>query len=185
MQRMHRTIAQVPRWNGLVDLRCELHRQARIAGSERLQLSTLAASRVEDWSAALGDLGPLTGIWQHGDFSVNNLLVSGGSVSIIDVDEFGETLVPLHDAFGLALSLALSQPRCPLSRRRCLALCARRDRRDPRIETTHLPGLLMHHLLWRLNQCHGLEQRRPLARVLAAWIEELADDPRSFLGEVL
>jgi hypothetical protein len=47
-----------------------------------------------------------------------------------------------------------------------------------------MPALLMHHLLWRVNQCDGLERREPLRRALLRWTEELAANPEAFLGEL-
>ena len=65
--------------------------------------------------------------------SLNNLLVSETAVSVIDFDEFGGTLVPLHDAFGLALSVPLSQSdSCPLSFAECVALSSSRRGRTRR-----------------------------------------------------
>jgi hypothetical protein len=107
--------------------------------------------------------------------------VSDTAVSVIDFDEFGGTLVPLHDAFGLALSVRLSQSdHCPLSFADCIAQCVEPARQDEQVDTAYLPGLLMHHLLWRINQCHGLERRAPLKRTLLGWVVELAETPSAF-----
>ena len=68
--------------------------------------------------------GALRGCCQHGDFSLNNLLVSPESIAIIGFDEFGRTRDPLHDVFGLALSVRVSQgDRCRLTARECIAQC--------------------------------------------------------------
>jgi hypothetical protein len=53
------------------------------------------------------------------------------------------------------------------------------------VATEHLPGLLMHYLLWRINQCHGLERRAVLCRILLGWVEELASAPETFLGDLM
>ena len=124
-------------------------------------------------------------VWQHGDFSLNNLLVTNDSIAIIDFDEYGGTLVPLHDAFGLALSVPLTQNgRCPLSMAECIRLCVGPPRRDAAIPPIHLPALLMHHLIWRLNQSIGLERRAALGQILRGWIDDLAESPERFLGQV-
>jgi hypothetical protein len=39
----------------------------------------------------------------------------------------------------------------------------------------------MHHLLWRINQCHGLERRGALRHILLGWADELAAAPKRFL----
>ena len=45
------------------------------------------------------------------------------------------------------------------------------------MDPSHLPALLMHHLLWRINQCHGLERRAALKRTLLGWVDQLAAAP--------
>jgi hypothetical protein len=47
-----------------------------------------------------------------------------------------------------------------------------------------VPALLLHHLLWRVNQCHGLPRRAPLRETLLAWIDQLAVAPQTFLGQL-
>ena len=87
----------------------------------------------------------------------------------------------LHDAFGLALSVALSQNgHCPLSKIECIGACVDRACDDEDVQADQAPALLMHHLLWRANQCDGLERRAALRRTLLGWVDELADDPEAF-----
>ncbi len=63
-------------------------------------------------------------VWQHGDFSLNNLMVSPDSMAVIDFEEFGLTRMPLHDAFGLAFSFQHSQnDQCPIPLKDCLEQC--------------------------------------------------------------
>jgi hypothetical protein len=168
----------VPTWTGPVLAGAELRRQAALCNRDARLLSEPVVDRIRLWSAALDAAGPINSCWQHGDFSLNNLLISDTAVSVIDFDEFGGTLVPLHDAFGLALSVQLSQgDRCPLSFGECVARSVEPARRDEGIGAEHLPALLMHHLLWRINQCHGLERRAPLKRTLLGWVVDLANAP--------
>src|SRR5205085_11866953 len=116
------------------------------------------------WSHGLNSHGPFRGCWQHGDFSLNNLLVAPESMAIIDFEEFGRTLVPLHDAFGLALSVVLSQEeRCPLSLSECITECLQLACADEGAED-QTSGLLMHHLLWRINESIGSPRRDTLRR---------------------
>jgi hypothetical protein len=42
----------------------------------------------------------------------------------------------------------------------------------------------MHHLLWRINQCHGLERRAALRQILVGWAGDLAAAPQHFLGSI-
>jgi hypothetical protein len=184
MHRLHAAISEVPAWRGAVSVRHELARQVRLLELRDISLSALALRRVEEWGEVFGgDDWP--GMWQHGDFSLNNLLVSADSLAVIDFDEFGSTLVPLHDAFGLALSLPLSQDkRCILSRIDCISTCVEQSLTNGTLAAEHLPGLLLHHLLSRINQCHGLERRAALRRILLGWVEDLAGAPETFFGDL-
>jgi Phosphotransferase enzyme family len=185
MLQLHAAISEVPAWVGSISVRDELARQVRLLELRDVSLSALALRRVEEWGEVFG--GPdWQGIWQHSDFSLNNLLVSADALAVIDFDEFGSTLMPLHDAFGLALSLPLSQTgRCPLSRIDCIRTCVEQSLTDGALVAEHLPGLLIHHLLWRINQCHGLERRAALRRILIGWVEDLASAPEAFLGDLM
>jgi hypothetical protein len=180
----HAAVGEVPAWVGLVYPGMELRRQAMLGRFRGVSLSEVVLQRIEQWSVEADRGGALNGCCQHGDFSLNNLLVSPHSIAIIDFDEFGRTRVPLHDVFGLALSVRLSQgDRCPLSTRDCIRLCVTAARADD-VRREAMPALLMHHLLWRVNQCDGLERREPLRRALLRWTEELAANPELFLGEL-
>jgi Phosphotransferase enzyme family len=178
MLRLHAATREVPAWTGSVLAGAELRRQASLCNRDARLLSEPVLDRIRGWSRKLDAAGPMRSCWQHGDFSLNNLLVSEMTVSVIDFDEFGGTLVPLHDAFGLALSVRLSQSdSCPLSFAECIAQCVEPARQDERVAASHLPALLMHHLLCRINQCHGLERRAPLKRILLGWVVDLAEAP--------
>jgi len=121
--------------------------------------------------------------WQHGDFSLNNLLVSGDSVGIIDFDEFGETSMPLHDEFGLALSMRLSQEGAgDLSCATCLdssvRYAAERGRYDERV----VEGLLLHHLLWRIRRSLASPARSALRQSLLTILNAFAANPGAWLS---
>jgi hypothetical protein len=183
MRSLHAATRDVPAWSGQVLAGAELRRQVRLCSQDDSVLSDGALERIRTWSHELDAAGPMSSCWQHGDFSLNNLLVAEETVSVIDFDEFGGTLVPLHDAFGLALSVPLSQNgRCPLSPADCITQCVEPARQDEGIDAAHLPALLMHHLLWRINQCHGLERRAALRHILLGWAESLAGSPETFLS---
>ena len=179
---LHAATRQVAVWTGSLHVGAELRRQADLCERHGYPLTSSVRERVRVWSASIDATGLRHGCWQHGDFSLNNLLVGTESVAVIDFEEFGGTLAPLHDGFGLALSVRLSQVGCPLSLQDCIRPVIARARIDERIGTADLPVLLMHHLLWRLNQCHGLERRAALGRALLEWAHELAYDPRQFFG---
>jgi hypothetical protein len=182
MHRMHDATRQVRAWTGTVDVAGQLDRQAAICRHNGTPLGADVFRRVREWNDTVGaTVGPLRTVQQHGDFSLNNLLVFHDSIAIIDFEEFGATLVPLHDAFGLALSVTLSQhEQCPLSLADSLGVCVRRSLTEAAIEPKHLPGLLMHHLIWRINQCHDVERRLPLQNILCGWARDLAGRPEMF-----
>jgi hypothetical protein len=59
--------------------------------------------------------------------------------------------------------------------------CLARSLADANLAMEHLPGLLMHHRCWRINQCHGVDRRTPLRNILIGWVGELASAPTPFL----
>lgn len=122
--------------------------------------------------AELRDLGTVAGFAQHGDYSLNNLLVGGdGVLRIIDFDEFDLTRMPLHDEAGLALSMHALAPPAAASATIYdhLEATIRPTLREAPALAGHAPNLILHHLLWRINQCAGFARR---ARV-EAWSVDL------------
>jgi len=178
---LHGAVRALPSWNGTVDLAIELARQATRATQNGVALSATIWRRVREATEAKH--APLQSWWQHGDFSLNNLLVGDARLGIIDFDEFGRTMMPLHDAFGLALSFVLSQPRASIpSRSALIAECAARSAAAGQIDPALRPALLLHHLLVRINDCHGSARRAPLRRTLLEWAEHLSEAPGEFLS---
>ena len=185
MVRMHAAARQVGAWNGTVNLSYELQREAALLARAGTALAPAVAQRIDKWKASKRVAAPIAAVWQHGDFSLNNLLVTGDTVSIIDFEEFGATQVPLHDAFGLALSVPLSQEeRCPLTVQDCIVECVRPALKDESVEPALTAPLFMHHLLWRINQCEGLERRAPLRAKLIDWVNQFAEAPLTFVGRL-
>ncbi|HKB12337.1 MAG TPA: phosphotransferase [Vicinamibacterales bacterium] len=185
MRRLHVATRRLDAWTGRVDVAEEIERQLALCRDRGIAIGSAALARAGEWGRDAAAAGPLATCWQHGDFSLNNLLVASDSVAIIDFEEFGGTSMPLHDAFGLALSVTLSQGgECTLPQQECIRACVSTAAADEAIEPECIPALLLHHLLWRVNQCHGLPRRAPLARTLLAWIDQLAGAPRSFLGQL-
>src|SRR5207237_1152587 len=125
----------------------ELRAQAALCTKRGVPFSARARDCLNASAECLEGLGEVPGFWQHGDFCLNNLLVSPSALAIIDFDEFGYTLMPLHDQIGLALSLHDLAPRgvlpLPLDGEITSSPGA-----GP-VERSHLPGLFLHHLLWR------------------------------------
>jgi len=172
-------VAAVPEWTGTVYPGREL--RALVESSRELHdvgLTADATAGIE----RLDRLGPVFTAYRHGDFSVNNLLIGDTSVGIIDFDEFGETMMPLHDEIGLALSLPLSQQGvCPLSVRECLEICVTPAIARGDVAAPAVPGLLLHHLLWRIERCRAWQTRERLRATLARYVSELLAHPQSLL----
>lgn len=185
MRRLHVATRRQDAWTGRVHVGNELERQVSLCQSRGITLGRAALARADAWGVDASAAGPLPTCWQHGDFSLNNLLVASDSVAIIDFEEFGGTSVPLHDAFGLALSVTLSQGSdCTLPLQECIRACVNTAVADEAVAPGCIPALLLHHLIWRVNQCHGLPRRAPLRQTLLKWIEQLAVAPQSFLGQL-
>src|SRR5688500_12128687 len=111
-----RAIARLREFHTAVATQPDWVREARLFGAELRSM----AGRLEEDLAPLGDrvqmflasvsselaaLGPVRGVWQHGDFVLNNLLVDDNRLHIVDLDDFGKWSGPFIDAFALAHSV--------------------------------------------------------------------------------
>lgn len=133
--------------------------------------------RRRTWLAALEDVDPRGWHSQHGDFCLNNLLLHERSASIIDFEEFGLAAAPLHDAFGLALSLHEFAERSgiPAAPGDLLDRCARDDARGEVLPREARTALLVHHLCWRINQCEARPTRAEIAARLVGYLRMVID----------
>ena len=183
MRRLHAAIAEVPGWVGTVDVREALDEQVRLCRANRSPISPQFLRQVEECVNRLEGLAPVPAVWQHGDFSLNNLMVSPDSMAVIDFEEFGLTRMPLHDAFGLAFSFHHSQNgQCPIPLKDCLEQCIAAPASLGRFDDEVVRGLLLHHLLWRINQSHGHPTRARLRERLTAIAEQVAAESGSGLA---
>jgi phosphotransferase family enzyme len=183
LRRLHAAVREVPEWSARVNLAKELRGQVTLCAERGQKFSSRAQDGILYWSESLETLTDLPYFWQHGDFCLNNLLVSSDQLAVIDLEEFGRTSVPLHDEFGLALSVnALAREAglgVPLVEdlRACHGASVLKNALGPE----HLPGLFLHHLLWRINQCHRWPTRARIRTALVALVEQFAANPRSFI----
>jgi hypothetical protein len=169
-------------WTARIHAGDALRAQVRASVDAGLLFDPAVISFVMRRAERLDDLGTIEGHWQHGDFSLNNLLVSPRSVGIIDFDEFGETCMPLHDEFGLALSMRLSQDgACDLPWSMCLEVCVRDAAERMGYDRVTVEGLLLHHLLWRVRRSLASPARRPLRQSLLAILDGFAWNPDGWL----
>jgi hypothetical protein len=180
LARLQTAVGETAEWNGYVapgrELRDRLHMSRAMTGAG--ELPTVGA-----WADTLDALGHVPAKYQHGDFSVNNLLIGDSDIGIIDFDEFGDTKMPLHDEIGLALSFPLSQHgACPLSLRECVHLCLAPAVAAGPFDIDCIPGLVLHHLLWRIERCEGYPARAGLRIALTGYVRDLLADPDKLLG---
>jgi hypothetical protein len=135
-------------------------------------------ARAEKAVRALSSLGVVRCQWQHGDYCFNNMLVSPDRIGVIDFEEFGNTLMPLHDELSLVFSthafMQRHQGAPPLGG--LLDECFASGRRRWNLDSASLEGLLWHHLLWRLRQCETRPKRAEMAVVLRRQLTQLCDD---------
>src|SRR3954462_2356117 len=89
-------------WFGSIRQRSYVNKRQCKVRDVRFSENTSAS--IARWAEALEALAGLPCFWQHGDFCLNNVLVSPARLSIIDFEEFGGPSMPLHDEIGLALS---------------------------------------------------------------------------------
>jgi hypothetical protein len=181
MSRLHGATAAVPSWAGSVDLADALAHQARIFRPDKE--SPLLDDAIARSVARLCGVEPIPAVAQHGDFSLNNLMVAADGIAVIDFEEFDLTRVPLHDAIGLGLSFSMSQDdRCPISVRDCVERCIGGAEAIDAIDADVLRALLLHHLVWRINQGRGKSARTWLRGTLIKIAEAVAVAPGNGLA---
>jgi hypothetical protein len=179
LARFHRVVRGVGEWTGLVQPGMELRRQATICEMHDTSLSARARDCIGAAAEQLDDLGTRRHFWQHGDYCLNNLLVSRSGLAIIDFEEFGGTLMPWHDEIGLALSVNDLSSRGAPSLAVALGALPMPEHPDwPRPSTgCWFRGFVLHHLLWRINQAAARPARARMQSSLSAAIEQLAAEP--------
>ena len=181
MSRLHGATAAVPSWAGSIDVAGALAEEARIFGADKesSQLDDAIARCVDRLCGA----GAMPAVAQHGDFSLNNLMVASDGIAVIDFEEFDLTRIPLHDAIGLGLSFSMSQDdRCPIAVRECVERCIGGQDGIAAFDDDVLRALLLHHLVWRINQSRGQAARARLRGTLIRIAEAVAIAPGNGLA---
>ena len=177
LNRFHQATAAERDWNGVVDP------AGALAGEmSRWSAADIAAAQplIAPMARLLGTIretAALTGVPQHGDFSLNNLMVATDAITVIDFEEFGLTRVPLHDAIGLGLSFSMSQDdQCPIDMRECVERSIGGRNAVASFDPPVMKALILHHLLWRINQSHGYPARARLRNSLTKLAYAVAAD---------
>lgn len=136
---------------------------------------------VQVYEKALGSLGQIEGVPQHGDFCLNNLIISEnpGHVTVIDFEDFNLTQMPLYDESTLALSLYNAAPNSVKSHlshelRACMEGGAGEFPYDVRV----VEGLFLYHLLTRLGHWSLGIKRRPYRQWLLSILDQFSHNPK-------
>ena len=108
LQEFHAAVATQPEWVAEArPLDAELRAMAGRLDEELASLGDGVPALVASVSSEFAALGPVRGVWQHGDFTLNNLLVDEHRLGVVDLDDFGKWRAPFVDAFALAHSVHL------------------------------------------------------------------------------
>lgn len=182
LERFHAAIAETPDWRCRVVPGTALRHQVRLLAAQDSRLLPRTTRALDKAAETMDSLGEIEWFWQHGDFCLNNLLVTPSGVGIVDFDEFGATSVPLHDEIGLGLSvyqLSSHQEDWGMAGRHVLACVDPTLRRHPELSPS-LPGLFLHYLVWRVNQGFGRPRREAACAGLRTIIDAFAEEPARF-----
>jgi hypothetical protein len=139
-------------------------------------MSSTVVAALSRAAEALDGMSEIDWYWQHGDFSLNNLIVARDSVAVIDWDEFGATAVPLQDELGLAWSV--SQLSAGSTRSSAvsedISSCVKFSLTILPEATPYVSQLFLHYLVWRVNRAYGFERRSRERAKLIAMLEAIA-----------
>jgi|GEM_PF-5045572 len=176
--RFHIAVSDVPDWFDWIHPGDELRRESTLCVAHGTSFSSRAEDCIASSADRLDRLGSIRSHWQHGDYCLNNLIISRSGIGIFDLDEFGLTCMPLHDQIGLAHSVTDLAPGGsePGALQTNLEAClqALPDWIDP---SMHCGGFYLHHLLWRINRCHGKPTRERTRHFLESTLESFASSP--------
>jgi len=108
LKRFHVAVTTQPQWVAETPaLDVELCTMTARLQEELAPLGERAVALFASIASDLAAVGPVHGVWQHGDFVLNNLLVDDDQMRVLDLDDFGKWRAPFVDAFALAHSVNL------------------------------------------------------------------------------
>ena len=183
LRQFHEGVASVPEWTARIRLgdalRSAYHGFLEKDNENAYPLATFADSMANE----LDRLGAWGGIYQHGDFSLNNLLFEENKISVIDLEDFGITAMPLYDEFTLALSLnTLAPGRVKSSIAIELAACTQPMKHRYSFTRKTIQALFLFHLLLRLGAWSSAEKRQPYRKKLLHLLEQYTNKPDAYIG---
>lgn len=183
LRQFHEGVESVPEWNTSVHLgdalRSAYHSFLETGNGSAYPLAAFVDSMVDE----LDKLGTWEGIYQHGDFSLNNLLFEENKISVIDLEDFGITVMPLYDEFTLALSMnTLAPGRVNSSLAIELAACTQPMTYRYSFNGKTIQALFLFHLLLRLGAWSSAEKRQPYRQKLLNLLEQYTNKPDAYIG---
>ncbi len=183
LRQFHDGVASVPEWNSRICLGDALRSAYKgfiATGNEPpYPLTAFADSMAEE----LDRLGAWDGIFQHGDFGLNNMLFEENKISVVDLEDFGITAVPLYDEFTLALSLSTLAPDSVKSSMAIeLAACTQPMKHRYSFNRKTIQALFLFYLLLRLGAWSSLEKRQFYRQRLLHFLEQYTNNPDAYIG---
>jgi Ser/Thr protein kinase RdoA (MazF antagonist) len=183
LRQFHEGVASVPEWNPRIHLgdalRSAYQGFLETDNEPAYPLTTFADSMADE----LDRLGAWDGTFQHGDFSLNNLLFEENKISVIDLEDFGITAMPLYDEFTLALSLdTLAPDRVKSTVAIELAACTQPMKYRYSFNRKTIQALFLFHLLLRLGAWSSAEKRQPYRQKLLHLLEQYTNKPDAYIG---
>lgn len=172
---LHQGIQSCSQWNRTCHPGTELRQRYQECIGQNLLLPDNTETLLTKLAGELDHLGTIAVFPQHGDFCLNNLIIDGQKMHIIDFEDFEMTCMPLHDQFTLALS---TYQLAPAIARSSLAdnidLCVGDSLQQMKIDRRYLAGFFMHHLLLRLGEWS--QNRRPYRQWLLSILEKFINN---------
>ncbi len=169
LNQLHQAISSSPDWVTSILPGDELRKCYQQCIDSGVTLPAETKTRVEQLAKSLDKVGELSTFSQHGDYCLNNLIIDNEEIHIIDFEDFGLSVMPLHDQFTLALSFhQLSPETSHISLKKAMDTCLNQTIIQPDLTAAHFPGLFLHHLLLRLGAWskNRLEYRQWLLSIL-------------------
>lgn len=182
LSQFHAGVASVSEWTTRIHLGDALRSAYEGFVKSGNQPTHLLTTFVDLMADELDRQGVWDGIYQHGDFSLNNLLFDESKVSVIDLEDFGITVMPLYDEFTLALSLNTLVPgRVKSSIAIELAACIQPMKYRYSFNGKTVQALFLFHLLLRLGAWSSAVKRQPYRQKLLSLLEKYTSKPDAYI----
>jgi hypothetical protein len=179
----HEGVASVPEWKTSIHLGDALRSVYRDFLKTDKEPEYPLTDFADSMANELDQLGAWDSVFQHGDFSLNNLLFEENKISVIDLEDFGITVVPLYDEFTLALSLnTLASGSVKSSVAIELAACVQPMKCRHSFNQKTIQALFLFHLLLRLGSWSRAEKRQPYRLKLLHLLKQYTNNPEAYIG---